>query len=402
MATYVDPNQIKKKNPLAPEATTNYVGTNPAVSDVPASPSAPPNQLGMPGYDPSKEVSPYPPPPPTDTGAPPPPPPGQPVGGIPPNQPGTTPQLPPGSLPLGGVPGFPSPIPEQPPVPGAVPGQPGGPPGPWQPPAGWTRIPGGGWQPPSAAGAPPGSAPGGTPTMGNPFTDQVKARVLELMNQRPEDVNANTPGVKGQVDAYRTGQQRALERARAQSAEVNAAEGGARGAIEPGISALSQAQGESEGAFTSNLIAQQLQAQRGEVQQMLQLAAAMGNQEAQLQLTEKLATIDNSLKKYLGEKQIGVQEKGLEYNKQLGQDELALRKLLGEGGLGVQNRGLDIQQLLGLKNLDLQRFLGEGQLGLGLFNGLSGNLNFLDRLGFDYSQLQALLNQRAVETAMGR
>jgi hypothetical protein len=53
------------------------------------------------------------------------------------------------------------------------------------------------------------------------------------------------------------------------------------------------------------------------------------------------------------------------------------------------------------EGLSLQKLLGQGQLGNNLLGLLLNSQLGYDRLGFDYGQLEALLNQRAFDSIWG-
>ena len=142
-------------------------------------------------------------------------------------------------------------------------------------------------QAPAAPGVP------GTPTN---ITDAYNQAMLAQLT-KSRNPSLSDPGLKAQSDAYSVGQQRARDQARASIAERFAANGIAdSGAMDQGIAGLFQQQGENQGTFNANLVGNELQNQRTELLNYMQMAGSrLTAQEAQA-LQAKLADIDAQLR----------------------------------------------------------------------------------------------------------
>jgi hypothetical protein len=143
------------------------------------------------------------------------------------------------------------------------------------------------------------SAPGNSASTasgpGN-ITDAYNQAMLDQLT-KSRNPSLSDPGLKAQSDAYSVGQQRARDQARASIAERFAANGIAdSGAMDQGVAGLYQQQGENQGTFNANLVGNELQNQRAELLNYMQLAGSrLTAQEAQaLQL--KIADIDAQLR----------------------------------------------------------------------------------------------------------
>jgi hypothetical protein len=195
--------------------------------------------------------------------------------------------------------------------------------------------------------APGTAAPG---NMQQIFTQRLNA----LMNQDPNSLTANDPRVRDQIAAADMGLTRASEQRQAQLAEQMATEGlGDSGALQAGTERAMQDQGEASAVMRAQIMGQQLQAQRDQVMQALQLGGATMDAEKQRALAKQLASIDAA----------------------------------------IRRQGLDVQSKL-----------GQGQLNLGFFNALNqaqqykqglsqANQHFYDTLGWDMGKFQTMYNQ---------
>jgi hypothetical protein len=167
----------------------------------------------------------------------------------------------------------------------------------------WAWQPGGGGAPAPTAMAPAGAMAGaaggygasGGSGGGGAFGDQIKAMVLKLMGQQPTDVMTD-PVYRGAMDAYNTQQQRNTEVERNAMAERMAAEGTLNtGGFTDRVARGEQVRGENTANFAGQLGIRELERQREEVMQALQLGAGMMTDEQRLALTEKLGMINASL-----------------------------------------------------------------------------------------------------------
>lgn len=198
-----------------------------------------------------------------------------------------------------------------PPVPGGSPGGPGliGPP-----------VPGGGPGGPGLIGPPVAGGGSGMESAGGRTADgslrqaagggvqaATRRALLGMLGKNPDDVSLNDPALKNQMDAFSLGQQRSIDRQRAALAERGAASGGGMtGGFDSAVQNAVERAGEAESAFGSELVAREMQAQRAQLMQALQLAAQRGDAAAQRDLQMKLAVMDNALRSKLGMGQLGL------------------------------------------------------------------------------------------------
>lgn len=227
---------------------------------------------------------------------------------------------------------------------------------------GGAPIPQAGTLPPAVGQPAPGGVPAApgqganTPIPTGPnapppatINDAFRQMLMTRMAEDPTKVDRSE--IDPQMGAFRTAQQRSMERQRAQLAESAALEGtNTSGGAMADRLGLEQQRGETESAFEATLVGNQLQAKRERINQALQMAMQYGTAQDQLAAQEKLAMVDAELRRL----------------------------------------GITTQRDLGNREIDLRRELGTGQLGLGR-----------DTLGLNFAQLQAELNRQALLAAMG-
>lgn len=236
-------------------------------------------------------------------------------------------------------------------------------------------------------GRPDGSVPPAAPQQQpDPFRQQVQGALSKLLQRGFEAPTTNDPLISGQIGAFRSAQQRGLERSRAALAERAAARGTLpAGGFDAAVGGLEADRGFNEAQYESGLLAQEGQTRRQELLQAMQLAQVMGDNEAQRQLQERLATLDLSLRERLGLGDLGLRERGL-----------GIQERLGQGDIDIRGRALTQQGLLGRGDLALrllQSLLGNQQF----YAGLGENRDqFYANLGLNAAQLQGMLNQNAL------
>jgi hypothetical protein len=166
------------------------------------------------------------------------------------------------------------------------------------------------------------------------------------------------PIYQQQTKAYGVSQARDAARQRRALAERAAAGGTLHsGGFNTGVHQVLENQGEKEAQYSANLAGQRLGEREQQLDQAIQMARAVGQDDVAMQLeNEKLA---------------------------LSQAALQLQGQLGFGDLSLRDR------------------LGSGQLSLGLLNALQGNQQFYDSLGFNYAGLMNSMNRDATIAALG-
>jgi hypothetical protein len=170
-------------------------------------------------------------------------------------------------------------------------------------------------------GAAGGQAGQAGASSGPAFDEAVRQMVLRLMRQQPTDIT-NDPVYQGAMSAYGQQQQRAKERNRNAIAERSAAEGTLNtGGFSDRILGAEQQQGEAEASFAGNLGIRELERQREEVMQALQIGAGLMTDEDRLALTEKLGLINAALQQQgLGLQQQSITNQNNQFNQNLGWD----------------------------------------------------------------------------------
>jgi hypothetical protein len=190
------------------------------------------------------------------------------------------------------------------------------------------------------------TAPAEQETTNAGIQGMVRERLMGLMNTPTPSLQ--DPALANAASAFSAGQNKATARTIGQNAEAFGAAGlessGARlGADRAAI----QEQGLNEGTFNANLILNQLDAQRAQVQQGLQFALASGDQDMSRRLQAQLAQLNAQVQREslaqsgkLGQADLDLRQKGLYGNLNLGMLDLAQR-----GRIANDNMGFNIAQL---------------------------------------------------------
>jgi hypothetical protein len=234
---------------------------------------------------------------------------------------------------------------------------------------GGVQLPNGGWAPANHPDAPPQPLPAPTVPETTPVTTPATAEpdpnadITQALHDAI--VSMLKPGEMGDMAddpraaAFRVAQKRSYDRARAQAAE-SAAQSGmtGTGGFEGAMRGLEQSRGESEAAYEAGLVGEELNARRTQLTQALGLAQSMGDRDAQIQLQRELAQLNAQVQR----EGYGVTTRG--------QD--------------VQKYGIDTSAMLDRLQQELQRY------GLDL-----NDARTRDALGFDYTKLQAMMNEAA-------
>jgi hypothetical protein len=212
----------------------------------------------------------------------------------------------------------------------------------------------------STYSATPGAAP--APATTNQGTqDVVRNSYLQQATQGTA-VDRSDPNFRQQADPFNAAQERARRQYISEQAERMSAQGlGNSGAMQQEARVASERAGQASGLFESQLVQQELQTRRQEIQQALSGLGGMISADQQMALQKQLAELDAALKR----EGIGVQSS-------LGQGDLSLRRELGTGGL----------------NIDLMRLM-------------QGDDQFNKDLGFRIGDREAYWNNNAVLSLMG-
>lgn len=188
---------------------------------------------------------------------------------------------------------------------------------------------------PSSYRPPEPGAPAGasyqTPAITDEVTRILMARLKELQN--PGDVD-HDPLYQQSVRAYQVGQLRAADRQRNALAERAAATGTgtSSGGFNVGVAGINERAGENSAQYRSGLAMDRLQAREAQLNQAIQMARAVGQDDIANQL----------------------EVQRLSLQQELGRGDLALRSELGRGqlGLGYDNLGFSYANLIQNANRD--------------------------------------------------
>lgn len=178
-----------------------------------------------------------------------------------------------------------------------------------------------GWNP--QPGQPGGPEETGTGADSNTLLEQ---RIREMLSQNPNDIDPNNPAAAAQRNAFRGANQRALERAKRNAAERAAGSGttGA-GGFEASLQGMDLAGAQAEGEFEGQLMQRELQTQRDQTMQAMQMAQQAGLTREAQRLQERLAQQDLTLRRMLGMGQLGLgaaslNQQGRQFDARLGFD----------------------------------------------------------------------------------
>jgi len=206
-----------------------------------------------------------------------------------------------------------------------------------------------------------GPAAAGTPEPTNPVdpgiatNDAVQQAIQQLLatgsTPAMSAIDPNNPAMVAQRNAFNRMNERSSTRERLSAAERASARGTlGTGGFDAGQASIEQGAGDRSAGFEAQLMSQELQGQRDRVMQAMQMAQASGDSAQSRALSERLATIDNQLRRE---------------------------------GMTMQNK------------------LGQGQLGLGLLQALMGDRRAGDALGFNYASLGQQGNSDLMRMILG-
>ena len=158
-------------------------------------------------------------------------------------------------------------------------------------------IPGEGGAPAPAGGggaAPGAGGGGGGGGSTNPFGDDVRRRILELMGMDISGIG-DSQAVRAQMSAYERAQQRQAEQAQAGLAERRNAQGlGSSGAFDTDLERMRQLQGEQGGSFNAGLVGEEINRVREMGMQALQMGAGILSADQEIALRRWLGELQNA------------------------------------------------------------------------------------------------------------
>jgi hypothetical protein len=177
-----------------------------------------------------------------------------------------------------------------------------------------------------------GQAPGGTPgqpATGTQATDTnslLEQRIREMLSSNPNDYNLNSAAANAQRNSFAGANQRALEQQKRAAASRAAGSGtSGAGGFEATQQGIDAGAGQRSVDFESQLAGRELQNQRDQTMQAMQMAQQAGLTREAQRLQERLAQQDLALRRTLGVGQLGLgaqqlQQQGQQFNSRLGFD----------------------------------------------------------------------------------
>ena len=213
-----------------------------------------------------------------------------------------------------------------------------------------------------------------------PAQSAAQDAILQLLTRSQQGVTLSDPTIQPVADAYRSSRQRGLEQERRSLANRASATGTlSTGGFDTEVAGAQQGASRDVASFDANLVRSEMDTRREELLKAIELAETAGNNQQQSILKQQLALLDAT-----------VRQQDISLRDRLGTGDTDLRRMLGLGDLDVRNR-----------TLGQSGELGRGDLGLRLLQSLLQNDQFFSGLGLNAAQLEAMLNQTAIQTMLG-
>jgi hypothetical protein len=162
----------------------------------------------------------------------------------------------------------------------------------------WTPAGGNG---PNAGGAGIGAGAAGSAGSGNAFTDQVRQLLLSQLQTMSQPVSMDDPAIAGEIQSQDRMIERERQQRRAAMAERAAANGLLQGGASSGAFDADVASGYEDAAgrksdVRSQLFGREVQARRGQLTNLLNMALQSGDAESARAIQMQLAAMDNQFR----------------------------------------------------------------------------------------------------------
>ena len=190
-----------------------------------------------------------------------------------------------------------------------------------------------------------GTAPATAPAA-NPFHGQIRQLLMDRMGQMSKDPSLDDPTLAAQNQSYGRARDRGAAETRAAMAERAAQQGQIMGGQSSGsfdteLRSITEGAGEDKAAYGAQLLGNEVQQRRAEMQQLLNMALQSGDAESARELSMALSKMD------------------LEYRRQA----LAQQGSQFNADLGYRNRALDQSGSQFNANLGQQRYMYDDTTG---------------------------------------
>ena len=164
---------------------------------------------------------------------------------------------------------------------------------------------------------------------------EMREMIMSQLAEATAPVDPTSAAISPILDAQRLALRRSADRQRSAAVEQAGARGlGDSGTIATRLNQIAQSRGEAEAGFVAQVLQNELQAKRGQAQQLLSLAVQSGDAASARALQGQLTALDQQMTQVRFAQDLGFRETAL------GQD------------VGLRGRGLDLQQ----QNLEGQRY----------------------------------------------
>ena len=163
-------------------------------------------------------------------------------------------------------------------------------------------------------------AKGGTPApapAANPFLTQIRQLIMSRMGQMQQTPSLDDPTLAAQNQSYARSRDRGAEQERAAMAERAAAQGQLMGGQSSGsfdteLRSILEGAGEDKAAFGAQLLGDENQARRAELNSLMNMALQSGDAESARALSLELAKMDDATRR------LGLSQQNAQFNADLG------------------------------------------------------------------------------------
>lgn len=132
---------------------------------------------------------------------------------------------------------------------------------------------------------------------GSNFNSQIRQSILNRLTQVQGGVDINDPAIRSRLSAYQAASQAALNRGQSKFAERAYAEGLPAGSQDANLQGAIQNSASDEGRYAGDLMGQQLESNKSELEQLLQLGSGLLTADEDRQIRAQIAAIDAQLQR---------------------------------------------------------------------------------------------------------
>lgn len=165
---------------------------------------------------------------------------------------------------------------------------------------------------------------GGAPATNGaqPYSDLIMQNIQDLLKRGNAPLTADDPTLRAQFDPISASLQRAGQRTKAQAAERAAYQGtsvgGAGGPLDAEMNSINEDTGNQEGKLMSQMVTQELQARRQDIQNALQYA--QGEEKQRLLVQQQAIDRELQQQEYYDTLAAGIGQNEYQFNQNFGQN----------------------------------------------------------------------------------